>query len=181
MAEINVTPFVDVMLVLLIVFMVAAPLLTVGVPIDLPRDAGRSSSEGDSRAAHRLDRRRRQDLPAGGGGRRRRARHRSCRRSLQNGLDEAHLSCAATSDADYGTIMRVHGPAQVGRLRGVSALRRKRSRRRTAERCGPGSPSPSSATQRFLGFGLLAFPERDSRLRRRRSRRCRSSSSTSPK
>lgn len=36
MAEINVTPFVDVMLVLLIVFMVAAPLLTVGVPIDLP-------------------------------------------------------------------------------------------------------------------------------------------------
>ncbi|HMB47307.1 MAG TPA: protein TolR [Afifellaceae bacterium] len=35
-AEINVTPFVDVMLVLLIVFMVAAPLLTVGVPIDLP-------------------------------------------------------------------------------------------------------------------------------------------------
>jgi biopolymer transport protein TolR len=36
MSEINVTPFVDVMLVLLIVFMVAAPLLTVGVPIDLP-------------------------------------------------------------------------------------------------------------------------------------------------
>jgi biopolymer transport protein TolR len=34
--EINVTPFVDVMLVLLIIFMVAAPLLTVGVPIDLP-------------------------------------------------------------------------------------------------------------------------------------------------
>jgi biopolymer transport protein TolR len=36
-AEINVTPFVDVMLVLLIVFMVAAPLLTVGVPIELPK------------------------------------------------------------------------------------------------------------------------------------------------
>ncbi len=36
MSEINVTPFVDVMLVLLISFMVAAPLLTVGVPIDLP-------------------------------------------------------------------------------------------------------------------------------------------------
>ena len=36
MADINVTPMVDVMLVLLIVFMVAAPLLTVGVPIDLP-------------------------------------------------------------------------------------------------------------------------------------------------
>ena len=37
MGEINVTPFVDVMLVLLIVFMVTAPLLTVGVPVDLPK------------------------------------------------------------------------------------------------------------------------------------------------
>jgi biopolymer transport protein TolR len=37
MSEINVTPFVDVMLVLLIIFMVAAPLLTVGVKIDLPK------------------------------------------------------------------------------------------------------------------------------------------------
>ncbi len=37
-AEINVTPLVDVMLVLLIIFMVAAPLLTVGVPVDLPEE-----------------------------------------------------------------------------------------------------------------------------------------------
>jgi len=39
MSEINVTPFVDVMLVLLVVFMVAAPLLTVGVPVALPKTA----------------------------------------------------------------------------------------------------------------------------------------------
>ena len=39
MSEINVTPFVDVMLGLLIIFMVAAPLLTVGVPVDLPKTA----------------------------------------------------------------------------------------------------------------------------------------------
>jgi len=39
MSEINVTPFVDVMLVLLIIFMVAAPLLTVGVPVQLPQTA----------------------------------------------------------------------------------------------------------------------------------------------
>ena len=39
MSEINVTPFVDVMLVLLIIFMVAAPLLVVGVPVELPRTA----------------------------------------------------------------------------------------------------------------------------------------------
>jgi biopolymer transport protein TolR len=37
MSEINVTPMVDVMLVLLVIFMVAAPLLTVGVPVDLPQ------------------------------------------------------------------------------------------------------------------------------------------------
>ena len=42
MAEINVTPMVDVMLVLLIIFMVSAPLLTVGVPIDLPQTKAKS-------------------------------------------------------------------------------------------------------------------------------------------
>ena len=45
MAEINVTPFVDVMLVLLIVFMVTAPLLTVGVPVDLPQTRAKSLGE----------------------------------------------------------------------------------------------------------------------------------------
>jgi biopolymer transport protein TolR len=42
MSEINVTPFVDVMMVLLIIFMVAAPMLTVGVPVQLPRTAAQS-------------------------------------------------------------------------------------------------------------------------------------------
>src|ERR1700742_3750051 len=42
MAEIHVTPMVDVMLVLLIIFMVSAPLLTVGVPLDLPQTAAKS-------------------------------------------------------------------------------------------------------------------------------------------
>jgi biopolymer transport protein TolR len=45
MSEINVTPFVDVMLVLLIVFMVTAPLLAVGVPVDLPRTQAGNISE----------------------------------------------------------------------------------------------------------------------------------------
>ncbi len=45
MAEINVTPFVDVMLVLMIVFMVTAPLLTVGVPVDLPKTEAKTISD----------------------------------------------------------------------------------------------------------------------------------------
>src|SRR5215475_9639688 len=44
-ADINVTPFVDVMLVLLVVFMVTAPLMTVAVPIDLPKTQARSVSQ----------------------------------------------------------------------------------------------------------------------------------------
>ena len=44
MSEINVTPFVDVMLVLLIIFMVTAPLLTVGVRVDLPESSADISS-----------------------------------------------------------------------------------------------------------------------------------------
>ena len=47
MAEINVTPMVDVMLVLLIVFMVTAPLLTVGVPVDLPKTQAQSIADPD--------------------------------------------------------------------------------------------------------------------------------------
>ena len=47
MSEINVTPMVDVMLVLLIIFMVSAPLLTVGVPLDLPQTQAKSLSQED--------------------------------------------------------------------------------------------------------------------------------------
>jgi biopolymer transport protein TolR len=47
MSQINVTPMVDVMLVLLIIFMVSAPLLTVGVPIDLPQTQAKSLDQQD--------------------------------------------------------------------------------------------------------------------------------------
>lgn len=49
MAEINVTPMVDVMLVLLIIFMVAAPLLTAGVPVDLPDSNAKPISDEDNK------------------------------------------------------------------------------------------------------------------------------------
>ncbi len=44
-SDINVTPFVDVMLVLLVVFMVTAPMMTVAVPVDLPKTQGRTVSQ----------------------------------------------------------------------------------------------------------------------------------------
>jgi len=47
MSDINVTPMVDVMLVLLIIFMVAAPLLTVGVPVDLPKTSAATMNDQD--------------------------------------------------------------------------------------------------------------------------------------
>ncbi len=49
MAEINVTPMVDVMLVLLIVFMITAPLLTAGVPIDLPKSEAKQIQDEDNK------------------------------------------------------------------------------------------------------------------------------------
>ncbi len=55
MSEINVTPFVDVMLVLLIIFMVAAPLLTVGVPIELPKAEGNALSANKEPLAITID------------------------------------------------------------------------------------------------------------------------------
>lgn len=56
MADINVTPFVDVMLVLLIVFMVTAPLLTVGVPVDLPQTKAASLNDADEPLVITVDR-----------------------------------------------------------------------------------------------------------------------------
>ncbi|AEP09507.1 protein TolR [Micavibrio aeruginosavorus] len=49
MSDINVTPFVDVMLVLLIVFMVTAPLLTSGVPVDLPKSEAKQIADEDNK------------------------------------------------------------------------------------------------------------------------------------
>ena len=107
MAEINVTPFVDVMLVLLIVFMVAAPLLTVGVPIDLPEDAGEADGR-RQQADHSFDQGGRQDLSAG----RRRSTLDELVSTLQaiakNGLEE-RIFVRGDKDADYGTVMQVMG------------------------------------------------------------------------
>jgi len=109
MSEINVTPMVDVMLVLLIIFMVSAPLLTVGVPIDLPQSQAKSLDQDREPLTISLD----------GDG----------KVFLQNtemGVDELVEKLKAIGDArgsgfderiyvrgdrkvDYGTVMRVMG------------------------------------------------------------------------
>jgi biopolymer transport protein TolR len=109
MSEINVTPMVDVMLVLLIIFMVSAPLLTVGVPIDLPQSQAKSLDQDKEPLTISLN----------GEG----------KVFLQNteiGVDELVAKLKAISDAqgsgfdqriyvrgdrrvDYGTVMRVMG------------------------------------------------------------------------
>ena len=56
MGEINVVPYIDVMLVLLIIFMVTAPLLTQGIKVDLPKAARRAAAAGSAGAAGAVDR-----------------------------------------------------------------------------------------------------------------------------
>ena len=106
MAEINVTPFVDVMLVLLIIFMVAAPLLTVGVPIDLPETQAKQI-EGDSEPI---------TVSIGSDGKIFLQDEEvdadklvtTLQAIAQNGLNE-RVFVRGDRTADYGTIMRVMG------------------------------------------------------------------------
>jgi biopolymer transport protein TolR len=106
MAEINVTPFVDVMLVLLIVFMVTAPLLTVGVPIDLPKTQAKQM-EGDSKpitVSIKKDGKiylQEAEVDAD-------KLVSTLQAIAKNGLDE-RVFVRGDKDADYGTIMRVMG------------------------------------------------------------------------
>src|SRR6202051_2471154 len=109
MSEINVTPMVDVMLVLLIIFMVSAPLLTVGVPIDLPQSQAKSLDQDKEPLAISLN----------GVGK-------ICLQNTEMGVDELVSKLKAISEArgdgfeeriyvrgdrkvDYGTVMKVMG------------------------------------------------------------------------
>ena len=106
MSEINVTPFVDVMLVLLIVFMVTAPLLTVGVPIDLPETQAKQM-EGDSEpitVSINADGKiflQDEEVDAD-------KLVTTLQAIAQNGLNE-RVFVRGDRNADYGTIMRVMG------------------------------------------------------------------------
>ena len=109
MSEINVTPMVDVMLVLLIVFMVSAPLLTVGVPIDLPQSQAKSldqdheplavSVNGDGKVFLQNTEIGVEDLVA---------KLKAIADARGNGFDE-RVYVRGDRKVDYGTVMKVMG------------------------------------------------------------------------
>ncbi len=121
MSEINVTPFVDVMLVLLIIFMVAAPLLQVGVPIELPEAKGQQIQSQSSKEPLAITVQKNGDIYLG---------------ETKIGLDEIadKLKAIAKSGYDepiyvrgdkgasYGTVLRVMGRINAGGFKKVSLV-----------------------------------------------------------
>jgi len=121
MSEINVTPMVDVMLVLLIIFMVSAPLLTVGVPIDLPQTQAKSLDQDKEPLAISVNEKGEVFL-----------------QNSQIDLDELVPKLKAVTDArggfderiyvrgdrkvDYGTVMRVMGRLSAAGFRRVALV-----------------------------------------------------------
>ena len=110
MAEINVTPLVDVMLVLLIIFMVTAPLLVAGVPVDLPESRAGALDQ-QAKPVQIAHRRRRRDLPSTSAGRRRRAARAGWPRSPPSPQppEGRRIYLRADRGLDYGRVMRVMG------------------------------------------------------------------------
>ena len=107
MAEINVTPMVDVMLVLLIIFMVAAPLLTAGVPIDLPDSTAKAMNDEDNKPIE-------VSLDKGGKmfvGETEVTDERliTILRSMTNNDPERRIYIRADKTLDYGSVMKILG------------------------------------------------------------------------
>ena len=121
MSEINVTPMVDVMLVLLIIFMVSAPLLTVGVPIDLPQTQAKSLDQDKEPLAVSVDDKGKVFL-----------------QNTEISVDELVAKLKAITDArgglderiyvrgdkkvDYGTVMRVMGRLSAAGFKRVALI-----------------------------------------------------------
>jgi biopolymer transport protein TolR len=108
MAEINVTPMVDVMLVLLIIFMVSAPLLTVGVPLDLPQTQAKSLDQDQKPLQLSVDMNGKvfindTEIPIGD-----LIAKLKAITDARAGLDE-RIYLRADKKADYGTVARVMG------------------------------------------------------------------------
>ena len=120
MSEINVTPFVDVMLVLLIVFMVAAPLLTAGVKIDLPDSQAKAITSEDKKPLEiTLDK---NGVIYVGETQVKEARLVVLLRSITNNDAEKRIYIRADQTLDYGQVMRVLGMVNGAGYRKVALL-----------------------------------------------------------
>ncbi len=119
MAEINVTPMVDVMLVLLIIFMVAAPLLTVGVPIDLPETRAKALQDDVEPIAISVSKDGKvflqeteidpEEIVA------------KLEAIARNGYEE-RIYVRGDRDADYGTVMRIMGRISAAGFRRIGLV-----------------------------------------------------------
>ena len=159
MSEINVTPFVDVMLVLLIIFMVAAPLMTGGVPLDLPQAKVEPARQSEQGAGGGLDRQGRQDLsrPAGQG-------HRSTIEELGAklkavmtarggaGTDEP-IFVRGDRTVDYGTVARVMARIKEAGFRKLSLVTETEGGASAGEFR---APRLDPAARALLGLALLS-------------------------
>jgi biopolymer transport protein TolR len=121
MSEINVTPMVDVMLVLLIIFMVSAPLLTVGVPIDLPQTQAKSLSQDKEPLTVSLDGKglvflQKTEIPLD-----QLVDKLKAVTAARGGLDE-RIFVRGDRKLDYGTVMRVMGRLSAAGFRRVALV-----------------------------------------------------------
>jgi len=108
MSEINVTPMVDVMLVLLIIFMVSAPLLTVGVPLDLPQTQAKSIEQDKQPLQLSVDIRGKVFINDTEVDLKELVPKLKAITDARGGLDE-RIFMRADKKADYGTVARVMG------------------------------------------------------------------------
>jgi biopolymer transport protein TolR len=119
MSEINITPMVDVMLVLLIIFMVAAPMLTVGVPIELPQSQGKQLESSKEPLT----------ISVSGNGETFIGETKvplaeiaeKLKAIAKNGVDE-QIYVRGDKGIDYGTVMRVMGRISAGGFKKVSLV-----------------------------------------------------------
>ena len=133
LAEINVTPMVDVMLVLLVIFMVAAPLMTAGVPVQLPKTAAQKVAQPKTP----LDRLDRIGTAAFSSDRTNSRPRPSLRASAALAKESPIRSCSVRGDKaiDYGRVMTVMGEVGRAGFARVSLI---------AQAPGPAPPQPSA-------------------------------------
>ena len=121
MAEINVTPMVDVMLVLLIIFMVSAPLLTVGVPVDLPQTQAKSIDQDKEPLAVSVDDKGKVFLQNSEVSVEELVTKLKAMTEARGGPDE-RIFVRGDRKVDYGTVMRVMGRLSAAGFRRVALV-----------------------------------------------------------